>query len=43
LVDYRDGSKHKLRFVGGLFGVAQEVESGALQPEFGWAIVRDPQ
>ena len=35
-IDLRDGSRHDLRFVAGMFGV---VEDEALAPEFGWAIV----
>ncbi|WP_438039911.1 hypothetical protein [Sorangium sp. So ce128] len=40
-VDVRDGTAHPLRFVAGLFGVTQEAATGALAPEFGWAIVHD--
>lgn len=40
LVDLRDDSKHPLRFVAGLFGVSQDA-SGALAPEFGWAVIHD--
>ncbi len=40
--DVRDGSQRALRFVAGLFGVSQDA-SGALAPEFGWAVVHDPQ
>ncbi|WP_437527361.1 DUF4419 domain-containing protein [Sorangium sp. So ce726] len=40
-VDVRDDSVHPLRFVAGLFGVTQEAATGALAPEFGWAIVHD--
>lgn len=40
-VDVRDGSSHKLRFVAGLFGVVQDAVTGALAPEFGWAVVHD--
>lgn len=40
-VDERDNSTHPLRFVAGLFGVTQELESGVLAPEFGWAVVHD--
>lgn len=42
-VDVRDGSEHSLRFVGGLFDVTQDVETGALAPEFGWTVVHEPQ
>jgi hypothetical protein len=41
-VDRRDGSRHPLRFVGGLFGVVQDRTTLALAPEFGWAIVHEP-
>lgn len=41
LVDMRDGSTHPLRFVAGLFGVTQDAASGALAPEFGWAVVHE--
>jgi len=34
--------KANLRFVGGMFGVVQDDETLALQPEFGWAIVEYP-
>ena len=37
-----DQSACSLRFVAGLFGVAQDPTSGALDPEFGWAIVHEP-
>ena len=40
-IDVRDRSEHPLRFVAGLFGVTQEAPTGALVPEFGWAIVHD--
>lgn len=43
LVDLRDGSKRPVRFVGGLFGVVQDPHSRALAPEFGWAVVHEPQ
>lgn len=41
-VDVRDGSKHAIRFVAGLFGVTQEPKTMALAPEFGWAVVHEP-
>lgn len=41
--DVRDGSKHRLRLVAGLFGVAQAPSTGALCPDFGWAVVSDPE
>lgn len=36
-----DSSGHEttLRFIAGLFGVTQDRETGALEPEMGWAIV----
>jgi hypothetical protein len=40
-VDLRDGTETQLRLVVGLFGVAQQAETGALQPEFGWAVIHD--
>ncbi|WP_437811111.1 DUF4419 domain-containing protein [Sorangium sp. So ce1078] len=40
-IDVRDDSVHPLRFVAGLFGVTQDAGTGALAPEFGWAIVHD--
>jgi hypothetical protein len=36
-----DDSRHPLRFVGGMMGVAQDEATGALQPDFGWAILYD--
>jgi hypothetical protein len=36
-----DGGDREVRFVAGLFGVSQDA-SGALAPEFGWAIVHEP-
>jgi hypothetical protein len=41
--DLRDGTEHKLRLVAGLFGVAQIPDTGALQPEFGWAVIYEPE
>ena len=41
LVDVRDGSATPLRFVAGMFGVEQDVETGALAAAFGWAVVHD--
>jgi hypothetical protein len=41
LTDLRDGSEHALRFTAGLFGCTQDAATGALAPEFGWAIVHD--
>jgi hypothetical protein len=40
LVDLRTGDEHEVRFVAGMFGVIETV-SGALAPEFGWAVVYD--
>lgn len=40
-IDRRDGSIHPLRFVAGQFGVTQGAVTGALAPEFGWAVVHD--
>lgn len=42
LVDVRDDSRHPVRFVGGMFGVTQDPATLALAPEFGWAIVHEP-
>ena len=40
-VDVRDGVEHNLPFVAGLFGTTQDQATGALKPEFGWAVVHD--
>jgi hypothetical protein len=40
-VDRRDGSETPLRFVAGMFGVDQDLATGALAPAFGWAVVHD--
>jgi hypothetical protein len=40
-VDVRDESVQPLRFVAGLFGTTQDQSTGALQPEFGWAVVHE--
>ena len=37
--DRFSGAKIELRFVAGLFGVEQDVETRALSASFGWAIV----
>jgi hypothetical protein len=37
------GTKHELRFVAGLFGVVQDLDTGTLAPEFGWAVVEDEE
>jgi hypothetical protein len=42
-VDVRDGAEHNLRFVAGLFGTTQDQATGALKPEFGWAVVHEPR
>jgi hypothetical protein len=39
-VDLRDHSETPMRFVAGLWGVTQDP-SGALTPEFGWAVIDD--
>jgi hypothetical protein len=40
-VDLSTGKEHDLRFVAGMFGVEQDVETLALSASFGWAIVYD--
>lgn len=40
-VDVRSGAEHNLRFVAGLFGVEQNIETRSLAASFGWAIVYD--
>lgn len=40
-VDVRTGLASELLLVAGMFGVAQDSESGALSPAFGWAVVHD--
>lgn len=40
-IDVRTNAQHPLRFVAGLFGVSQDRRTGALAPEFGWAVVHD--
>ncbi|MDN3578048.1 DUF4419 domain-containing protein [Chitinimonas viridis] len=41
LKDQRTGEEHALRVVAGPFGVAQQPETLALYPAFGWAVVHD--
>lgn len=40
--EFTIGKKRNARLVGGLFGVAQRDEDGALYPAFGWAVVEEP-
>ena len=40
-VDMRDDAETPLRFVAGMFGVAQDAQSRTLAPAFGWAVVHD--
>ena len=40
-VDLSSGEEHNLRFIAGLFGVEQDVETRTLAVSFGWAIVYD--
>lgn len=40
-VDMRDGAEHDLLLVSGMFGVVQHADTGALQPEFSWAVLHD--
>jgi hypothetical protein len=42
LTDMRTKEEHRMRFVAGMFGVIEDVD-GALAPEFGWAVVHEPQ
>jgi Domain of unknown function (DUF4419) len=41
-VDLRTDEVHNLRFIAGMFGVEQHVETRALSASFGWAVVHDP-
>jgi uncharacterized protein (TIGR02996 family) len=41
LFDAGSGETHAMRFVAGLFGVAQDEDTLALSPAFGWAVVYD--
>jgi len=38
VIDIRSGIEHMMRFISGMFGVVEEA-TGALAPEFGWAVV----
>jgi hypothetical protein len=40
-IDVRDQVEHNLRLVAGLFGTTQNQTTGALSPEFGWAVVHE--
>lgn len=40
--DLTTDTKRDARLVGGLFGVAQRTEDGAVYPAFGWAVVEEP-
>ena len=40
-VDVAQGSEHALRFVAGMFGVEQSIQTHALAVAFGWAILYD--
>lgn len=40
-VDLAAREEHHLRFVAGMFGVEQKVDTCALAPAFGWAVVYD--
>jgi hypothetical protein len=42
-IDLSTGAEHALRFVAGMFGVEQSVETRALAPAFGWAVVYDSE
>jgi hypothetical protein len=41
LVDLATGEASDVRFVAGMFGVAQAEDTGALSSTFGWAVVRE--
>ncbi len=41
IVDMATGDSIDVRFVAGMFGVAQAEGTGALSPAFGWAVVRE--
>jgi hypothetical protein len=41
VTDGRNGEGHDMRFVAGMFGVAQDAGTMSLCPVFGWAIVYD--
>jgi hypothetical protein len=40
-IDLSTGKQHDLRFVAGMFGVEQHIETRALSAAFGWAIIYD--
>lgn len=40
--DVLKDTAYEVRFIGGMFGVVQDPQTFALQPEFGWAIVQYP-
>jgi hypothetical protein len=42
VIDLLTGKERFVSFVAGLFGVVQDPATGALSPEFGWAVVDDP-
>jgi len=41
VIDGRNGREHPMRFVAGMFGVAQDPETLSLSPSFGWAVAYD--
>lgn len=41
VIDGRSGEAHEMRFVAGMFGVAQDPFTKTLSPSFGWAVVYD--
>jgi hypothetical protein len=41
MVDLATGEASDVRFVAGMFGVAQAEDTGALSSTFGWAVVRE--
>jgi hypothetical protein len=41
VIDMRSDKTHDMRFVAGMFGVAQDSGTKSLSPAFGWAIVYD--
>lgn len=38
-LDLARGKTHKLKFVGGLMSIVSDSKTGAISPEFGWAVV----
>ncbi|HWO17292.1 MAG TPA: hypothetical protein VNO30_00890 [Kofleriaceae bacterium] len=38
ITDGRTNTTHNMQFIAGMFGVVEDA-SGALAPEFGWAVV----